>query len=260
MQFRKSMISLTAGALLLAGTAFVDATSASAAPASATDGATITVGATTGGSTAGDPTGGHRSLDECSEADFRGDSRLGPQKLPVVGEVGRQLSHYQRTGGEPVQQFLDTWWDPSARSGQGGWQYPPKDGYLINPDGTPQRTVTSLAPGLEFDRFGGTSGNFASPEGTKYAARAIPPSNLDSTTDPGSCNYHDYRVLRTFSVYSGAIRPWFDQPGYGQQYQVVSALIPGAPVVDPVTDALPIQWLLDNQLICSTTDAAYLCP
>ncbi|SBW19095.1 TNT domain-containing protein [Protofrankia symbiont of Coriaria ruscifolia] len=245
MQFRKTIISLAAGALLLVGT-----TSASAAPASTTDDSQTRIGSATG----------HTPPNQCSAADFRGDSRLGPKQLPIFGEVGRELSHYERTGDQPIQQFLDTWWDPSAQSGQGGWQYPPKDGYLINADGTPRRAVTPLNPGLEFDRFGNPTGNFASPQDTKYAARAIPPSNLDSTTDPGSCNYHAYRVLQTFSVYSGTIRPWFDQPGYGQQYQVVSALIPGAPVFDPDTDALPIQWLLDNKFVCSTTDLANHCP
>jgi hypothetical protein len=56
----------------------------------------------------------------------------------------------------------------------------------------------------------------------------------------GTCNYHVYEVLKPFEVEEGPIAPGFGQPGYGRQYQLVSALIPGSP--SPLT----VMWLLDN--------------
>ncbi|MFD0331805.1 TNT domain-containing protein [Streptacidiphilus monticola] len=75
--------------------------------------------------------------------------------------------------------------------------------------------------------------------GPPYALRAIPPQSLDGQPAAG-CNYHDYRVLRPFSVDAGPIAPWFDQPGLGWQYQLDSALVPGSPA------RLNVLWLVQN--------------
>ncbi|MFD8597066.1 TNT domain-containing protein [Kitasatospora sp. NPDC059646] len=172
---------------------------------------------------------------ECS-ADFRhGDSRLGPDQLPTAGPVGLQLIGYLRTGLLTEQQFLATYYDSAA----GGWTYPPSDGYLLMPDGTPIAYDTTLRPGQNIDRYGSEYGSFLAPEGLPYATRSIPPSSLDGNPAAG-CNYHDYRVLKAFAVHSGPIAPWFGQPGLGLQYQLDAALVPDAP------SRINVAWLVAN--------------
>lgn len=196
-------------------------------------------------------------FDQCSTADLQNDPRLGPAKLPFFGEVGEELDDYERTGKHSAAQFIGTWWDPSARpspflSIAGNWVFPPQNGYYLNDDGTPVRTVTTLRPGQQIDRFGLPRGSFLSPRGTDYDERSLPPSNLDDATDPGGCNYRIYQVAKEFQVFSGPIRPWFDQPGNGQQYQVVCALVPGSaasPLCNPSSGNLQVQYLLDNNYL-----------
>ncbi|ONH57816.1 hypothetical protein CcI49_25580 [Frankia sp. CcI49] len=229
MFFRRTLMSLVAGGLLFAASA-----------QGAADAATKPL---------------IKPLNQCSKADLRNDLRLGPTKLPFFGSVAKELDGYERTGGHSIQQFLGTWWDPSLPSKpyfpgiDGFWVYPPQDGYYLRPDGTQVRTTTTLVPGQLIDRFGLPSGSFLSPRGTDYDARSLPPSNLDDTTNPGGCNYHVYQVLKPFDVYSGPIRPWFDQPGNGLQYQTVCALIPefsgGEKCVETGGINLRVQYLVD---------------
>ncbi|WP_232295206.1 TNT domain-containing protein [Parafrankia sp. EUN1f] len=197
-------------------------------------------------------------FDQCSKADLRDDPRLGPAKLPIFGTVANELDDYRRTGKHPIWQFLGTWWDPSLPPSaqfpgiDGNWVYPPKDGYYLRPDGTQIRATTTLVPGQQVDRFGLPRGSFLSPRGTDYAQRSLPPSNLDDTTNPGGCNYHVYQVLKPFDVYSGPIRPWFDQPGNGLQYQAVCVLIPefaGTNKCDETGGNLRIQYLVDAHYV-----------
>jgi len=176
---------------------------------------------------------------ECSAAYFHDDRRLGPAVLPKLGAVGVQLIGYRRTGGLPPQRFLDTYYDPSANGGQGGWRYPPADGYVIGPDGRPLVKPSTLVVGQRIDRYGSEFGQFLAPLGSPYASRSIPPQSLVSS--PAEyCNYRAYRVLKPFTVDSGPIAPWFAQPGRGWQYQLKTAHIPGAP------SPLNVKWLLDN--------------
>lgn len=176
---------------------------------------------------------------ECSAGYFHGDSRLGPDHLPLLGAVGLELLGYFRTGGEPSGVFLGTYYDPAANSGTGGWIYPPDNGYALAPDGTPIEYHQTLLPGQDIDRFGSEYGGFLAPEGLPYSARSIPPQSLVSTPAAG-CNYHDYRVLRPFTVDAGPIAPWFAQPGGGIQYQLDGTLVPGAPT------AVNVMWLVNN--------------
>lgn len=221
-------MSLAAGGLFFAGSA---STAAGAAPLPET-----------------------KPVAQCSAADLRGDPRLGPAKLPFFGEVGEELDAYRRTGGHSIRQFLGTWWNPAAAFSRfpgipGDWVFPPSDGYYLNPDGTPLRSVTTLRPGQQIDRYGLPRGSFLSPRGTDYGRRSLPPSNLDDTVNPGSCNYHVYQVARAFQAFTGPIRPWFDQPGDGRQYQVVCVLVPGSvdsDLCDQTTGNLRIQYLLDQ--------------
>ena len=102
---------------------------------------------------------------ECSADFFQGDRRLGPEQLPEAGDVGLELVGYRRTGSLPVSQFLDTYYDPSANSGQGGWRYPPANGYVIEPDGQPEEYTSQLIAGQHIDRYGSEYGSFLSPPG-----------------------------------------------------------------------------------------------
>ncbi|WP_030059464.1 TNT domain-containing protein [Streptomyces novaecaesareae] len=177
--------------------------------------------------------------DQCSAAFHDDDARLGPQDLPTTGRVGRQLLGYQRTGGASDQDFLAKYYDPAANGGKGGWIYPPADGYVTLPDGSPIEFDITLYPNQNIDRYGSEYGAFLAPEGLPYASRAIPPQSLDGNP-PATCNYHDYKVVKAFKVHAGPIAPWFNQPGWGLQYQLDTALVPGGPA------RLNVLWLVDN--------------
>jgi hypothetical protein len=153
--------------------------------------------------------------DDCSAVFYRGDKRLGPALLPVDGTVGRQLAGYLRTGGLPMATFLSTYYGSTT----GSWIYPPDNGYITGPGGSPEETQGSLFAGQDIDRYGSVYGSFLAPAGLPYSARSIPPQNLDGSPAAG-CNYHEYQVLKSFSVDEGPIAPWFGQPGGGEQFQL----------------------------------------
>ncbi|WP_035798898.1 TNT domain-containing protein [Kitasatospora mediocidica] len=173
--------------------------------------------------------------DQCSATFREGDPRLGPDQLPSTGAVGRQLIGYRRTGGQSEQDFLATFYDSTAKS----WRYPPSNGYLIGFNGQPVELDQTLVPGQDIDRYGSEYGSFLAPEGLPYTSRAIPPQSLDGTPAAG-CNYHDYRVLKPFTVHAGPIAPWFDQIGLGWQYQLDASLVAGAPA------QINVGWLVTN--------------
>lgn len=177
--------------------------------------------------------------DQCSAAYYGGDARLGPADLPSTGNVGFELIGYRRTGGMSAADFLAKYYDPSANSGAGGWIYPPENGYVLTPDGTPIEWQQALLPGQDIDRYGSEYGSFLAPEYLPYAGRSIPPQSLDGNP-PATCNYHDYRVLKPFQVDAGPIAAWFAQPGGGLQYQLDATLIPGAP------PKINVLWLVNN--------------
>lgn len=176
---------------------------------------------------------------ECSTEDFNGDPRLGPRDLPTQGSVGLELRTYDRLAGLTPEQFIATYWDPAAQGGQGGWRFPPENGFLIGPSGPLHATMTVRA-GQRIDRFGSEFGAFLAPAGSQYSQRAIPPQSLDNQATPGGCNYSLYRVVRDFNVDGGPIAPAFGQTGRGLQYMLVAALVPGAP------ERLNVRWLIDN--------------
>jgi hypothetical protein len=172
---------------------------------------------------------------ECSEELYHGDRRLGPERLPVAGAVGEQLVGYDRTGGMPEEEFLDTYYDEEARS----WRYPPADGYELDGEGNPIKWKETLDEGERIDRYGSERGGFLAPEGSPYTTRSIPPENLVGTP-AANCNYHVYLVIRDFAVDTGPIAPWFAQSGLGMQYQLRGEYVPNAPA------RLNVVWLLDN--------------
>ncbi len=63
--------------------------------------------------------------------------------------------------------------------------------------------------------------------------------SLDSMP-AASCDYHEYQVIKTFTVDAGPIAPWFGQPGHGLQFQLDPTLIPGAP------STINVGWLVSN--------------
>ena|GEM_PF-2315155 len=75
-------------------------------------------------------------------------------------------------------------------------------------------TLRQLKPGEIVDRFGSPEqGQFMSPIGTSFEARALPPTSIDRT-------YYQYKVLKPLPVQEGKVASWFDQPGGGTQYKV----------------------------------------
>lgn len=95
----------------------------------------------------------------------------------------------------------DRWFDPDT----GELNWPPGNGF----DGTP--VSTTLQPGTLIDRYGRPGGQFLSPVGTSYEARALP---YNQELMP----YHTYEVLKPLDVQSGSAASWFDQSGGGTQY------------------------------------------
>lgn len=84
-----------------------------------------------------------------------------------------------------------------------GW---PKNGGFA---GKPVDKV--LRPGTLIDRYGGSDGYYASPKGTPFAKRAMPPSYANRTLTV-------YEVMEPVTVKSGKAARWFGQPGGGTQY------------------------------------------
>ncbi len=142
---------------------------------------------------------------------------------------------YDPLAGLTIQQFISRYWDPTVP----GWRYPPDNGFLVA-GGRPIEYTITLGPGQDVDRFGSEFGAFLAPEGTTYAQRALPPMSLDNFDPAFPCNFHEYRVSRSFLVDSGPIAPGFGQRGLGRQYELNGSLVPGAPA------KLNVKWLIDN--------------
>jgi len=106
---------------------------------------------------------------------------------------GKSKKVVSRGTGEAETTAIQTYW-------------PPNRGF----SGTPK--VETLQPGIQIDRYGGPAGNFTSPEGTPFWARALPPESLKKP-------YLKYEVLKPVNVNSGKAAPWFGQPGMGTQYE-----------------------------------------
>src|ERR1051326_8856338 len=72
---------------------------------------------------------------QCSAAYYDNDARFGPADLPTTGKVGFELLGYHRTGAMSTTAFLAKYYDPAANGAADGWIYPPKNGYVLLPDG-----------------------------------------------------------------------------------------------------------------------------
>ncbi|WP_371778251.1 TNT domain-containing protein [Streptosporangium subroseum] len=186
------------------------------------------------------PTGGM----VCGPPYVTGDSDLGPTFLPQTGYLSALLRGYVPLGGLSSQHFLSRYWDYIVNN----YRFPPDSGFGRSgnyPNGRLLIKTTFLQIGMKLDRFGGYGGAFMSPMGDLYILRALPPRNLNSNPqDPEHlCNYHAFRVLKSFRVEVGPAAPAFQQPGGGTQYHVLSKYIPEAP---QTSEEVPVSWLLQN--------------
>lgn len=172
----------------------------------------------------------------CGPPFVRGNPLLGPVFLPRKGLIGSLLFHYIRYGGLTPEQFLAEY-----RSAT-GWIFPPDDGFARNSQGQLLRFRLTLFPTQYIDRFGNEFGRFLGAGGTWFIERSLPPDSLNTPADDPAhvCNYHLYRVLKSFDVDGGPAAPWFEQPGGGLQYAINPAYLPAG------ATAPFIPWLVDH--------------
>lgn len=78
-------------------------------------------------------------------------------------------------------------------------------------------TAVVLPPGMVIDRFGCEAGHDFNPQGTAFAARALP------YVCP-SAPYYSYRVVRPLVAWSAKAPAWFDQKGGGVQFRTVATV------------------------------------
>lgn len=142
-------------------------------------------------------------------------------RIPASGPESRLFRHdYDRYGGMDPDDYLVKHWDADARPPT--WRYPPHHGF----DGP--ALPNTMKPGTVIDRFGSGRGEFASPAGTPFEQRALPPSSVGQ-------EYHRYVVRKPLpkGVKEGFVAPAFEQPGGGVQFQF----------------DLPIQWYVDHHYL-----------
>jgi hypothetical protein len=189
----------------------------------------------------------------CSASPYLDNPQLGPASLPDQGLVGAELLGYDRTGGIDPQIFLDEFYSTAS-----GWDYPDNDGFQLTAANAVNEWQQDLPVGQFVDRYGSPDkGRFLAPTGLSYSSRSIPPANLVAD-QAETCNYHNYRVLKTFKVNAGPIAGGFGQPGGGLQYQLDASLIPDAPATPAGGDpkkTIDVSWLLANGYLAEV-DAA----
>ncbi|WP_433225770.1 TNT domain-containing protein [Microtetraspora malaysiensis] len=183
----------------------------------------------------------------CGPPYVTGDPDLGPRFLPRTGYLGGLLHGYVPLGGLGPQYFLMRYWDYAVNN----YRFPPDEGFGRSgdyPNGKLLLKTTFLQIGMKIDRFGGYSGAFLSPMGDLFIKRSLPPRNLNTNPqDPSHpCNYHAFRVLKSFRVDVGPAAPAFQQQGGGTQYHVLSKYIPEAP---QTSEEVPVSWLLQNNYL-----------
>ena len=78
---------------------------------------------------------------------------------------------------------------------------------------------TTLKAGTRVDRYGGTGGTFASPEGTAFGARSLRSTSINSP-------HNVYEVAKPVTVQGGTVAPGLGYGGGGIQYEF------GSPIQD----------------------------
>lgn len=151
-----------------------------------------------------------------SVAALPGVRRLDPRRNKLIDDIDgwtdqAAIPGYKPYGDLSPQEFVDTHLNGFTETGYPDWRWPGDNGF----DGPP--SPHGLDVGDKIDRIapGGGDGRFASPSGTPFPDRAIPPDRLSpafSTTD--------YTVLKPLpsDVVKGPIAHAFEQPGGGVQY------------------------------------------
>lgn len=99
--------------------------------------------------------------------------------------------------------------------------YPPHRGFALG-----YSESTTIKPGTLIDRYGGEYGRFASPAGTPFEARGLPPA-------AASGEYNAYQVAKPLPAQAGLAAPTMGQPGLGIQYSFE----------DPIADLLKQGYL-----------------
>ena len=119
-----------------------------------------------------------------------------PQSPPATAAVAAPvLPSYLR------QDLYPAWVDAA-----GNIKWPPNAGFAAAP------TPATLPPGELIDRFGNETGNFFSPKGESFDARALPYVCTRMA-------YTVYRVTQAIHVQEGKAAPWFGEPGGAEQYE-----------------------------------------
>ncbi|MGL5839184.1 MAG: TNT domain-containing protein [Sphingorhabdus sp.] len=134
-----------------------------------------------------------------------GDLPLNSKSLDELYRAGKLTMDEARTLAKNV----------GWKDGSGQWIYPPNDGFH-----TPGALQT-IKTGDKLDRYGGfidrdtglfrDTGNFLSPAGESYGARALPPGTKDAKA------LKIYEVKVPFEATVGKATPWFDEPGMATQ-------------------------------------------
>ncbi|KAJ7173450.1 hypothetical protein C8R46DRAFT_1215395 [Mycena filopes] len=136
---------------------------------------------------------------------------LGPAHLPKGKALSTIVAEYDRFGGLCPDAFLQKYLNQSNNN---SYIYPPVDGFQLSTTHMPIEGNQTLAAGMLLDRFGSEYGRYLAPAYTPYGQRALPPTNLNDA----AANYHVYRAEKPFTVLTGTIAAWFEQPGQGTQY------------------------------------------
>jgi hypothetical protein len=129
-------------------------------------------------------------------------------------QAARVENNIRRDDGQQYDNFRNP--ASSRPGGEWDWQKEAPNGGAV--PGT-QATIT-IAQGVTLDRYGYRGGEYMSPAGTAFEARALPPGKL---ADP----YEQYLVAKPFTVVQENIAPAFGQVGGGVQLRAQIPEVPG---------------------------------
>ncbi|PYH43745.1 TNT domain-containing protein [Aspergillus saccharolyticus JOP 1030-1] len=146
---------------------------------------------------------------------------LGPANFSPASNFTSFFVDWHPLDSQCPRDWLCTWTNFTAGPyNNTGYIYPQNDGFKGCAE-----TVT-LQVGTRVDRFGTPTGGYLATPDTSYAARAIPPSNLNVYNGSTLYNYWQYEVRHPFWALYGEVLPWFGQPGGGEQWYVSEGLKP----------------------------------
>ena len=149
-------------------------------------------------------------------AGLPGIRRLDPRRNELIDNMSRwandaAIPGYKPYGDLSPTDFIDKHLKEFTPAGYPDWRWPPDNGF----DGPP--SPNGLNVGDRIDRIapGGGNGRFASPPGTSFEQRALPPDRLDP-----DFSTNEYAVLKPLphNVTKGLIAEGFEQTGGGVQY------------------------------------------